>query len=392
MKSITPIFKIAESESECVESLRLVAEVFSSSSSLFDYEEYKQRLWSEDPSFDRNNLILTVGSDGEIIGVIRIVPSILYRVNKPIAVAGISSVCLKENYRGLGLSTPMMSFALGECRRRGYEIAALFSRRVLDHYYCRFGFSGVASYSRIRFCCPESVRATARPGLDIVECHTAQFEILNDLYQRCYGLTFGYVERSLAYWRFMKRRIEYIGDPVMKAVILDGVIAGYFMLSGDVVCELAADVDRVDLVDLICCIEGVVEKDISELEFSISPQHVMMASSRWEIDKTISQRSCSYGGHMVNLLNVEKVFSLWLDRINNICRRVAIRSFSGRFGMVEYSWNGRKFSAAVDQGASALDYQTTCLLLGCETAHGLPVETPFMLDREPFNTPLADHF
>jgi hypothetical protein len=178
----------------------------------------------------------------------------------------------------------------------------------------------------------------------------------------------------------------------IKAVLLDGAIVGYFMLSGDTVCELAADVGKIDLVDLIRCIEKVTEKDINQFVFNLSPQHAMMASSKRTLDKTVSNRSCSYGGNMACILGEDKIFSHWIDRLNQICIRIRIPPFSGRFSSVEYSWDGNVFSASLQVEPPVLDYETTCLLLGCETTYTQPLEVPFLLDREPFNIPLADHF
>ncbi len=388
-KLIVPIFKIAESEAECEAALRLVAKVFALNVDMPDYGYYKKILWYEDPAFEKGNLVLAVDTDGTVIGVVRIVPRVLYRNKQPILAAGISSVCIDEDYRGQGLSRPMMEFALATSRDRGSELAVLFARRKQDFYYTRFGFWGVASYSKIKISIPVAVRQRARGCFRIKDIDVAEWGIFSELYKTCYCTTFGYVERSLDYWKFIERRIQYLKETSIKQISLHGNIVGYFIVSINEVYELAGLPGEIDLLDMVVCIENATGRSSDELTFSMSPDHLMM-SSRYDLDKTVSFRSCSFGGNMVKILDVKKLVALWIERIEHANREISPLPFSGEIGPVRYEWDGKVFNGEADPAIPDLSYDSTCLLLGCQSTHLRAKEIPFRLDSEPFDMPIMD--
>jgi len=58
-------------------------------------------------------------------------------------VAGIQSFCVLPAYRGMGLSDRMMSIAVQEAQRQGFDAGLLFCRRQLETVYRRMGWSQV---------------------------------------------------------------------------------------------------------------------------------------------------------------------------------------------------------------------------------------------------------
>lgn len=58
-----------------------------------------------------------------------------------IRVAGVQSFCILPAYRGRGLSDKMMSLALEEAQRRGFDAGLLFCQRHLETVYGRMGWS-----------------------------------------------------------------------------------------------------------------------------------------------------------------------------------------------------------------------------------------------------------
>jgi predicted acetyltransferase len=57
-----------------------------------------------------------------------------------VRVAGIQSCCVLPGYRGTGLSDKMMSVAMAEANRRGFDAGLLFCLDQLETVYGRMGF------------------------------------------------------------------------------------------------------------------------------------------------------------------------------------------------------------------------------------------------------------
>jgi GNAT superfamily N-acetyltransferase len=58
-----------------------------------------------------------------------------------VRVAGVQSFCVLPAYRGRGLSDKMMSIAMQEAQRRGFDAGLLFCQRHLETVYGRMGWS-----------------------------------------------------------------------------------------------------------------------------------------------------------------------------------------------------------------------------------------------------------
>jgi len=58
-----------------------------------------------------------------------------------VRVAGIQSFCILPDYRGTGLSNKMMSAAMEEANRRGFDAGLLFCLERLETLYSRMGWS-----------------------------------------------------------------------------------------------------------------------------------------------------------------------------------------------------------------------------------------------------------
>ena len=57
-----------------------------------------------------------------------------------VRVAGIQSFCILPGYRGTGLANKMMSAAMEEANKRGFDAGLLFCRERLELFYSRMGW------------------------------------------------------------------------------------------------------------------------------------------------------------------------------------------------------------------------------------------------------------
>ena len=382
-------FKVAETEAECDAALNLVATVFAPHARIDDYEAYKKTLWHEDPDYAPENIVLALDGAGAVCGVIRIVPRILVRHQQRFKTAGISSVCLAEEHRGVGRSLDLMRYALARCAENDYDLSLLFSRRALDHYYNRFGFWGLSAYSKavIRAVTPTS--QVSVDGVEIGAFDLDEVERYNTLYAECYGDSFGYVVRKPAHWMLIGQRLAWEQEVRFATLICKGRVIGYVAVDRYNVVEMAADADILDIADIIALLRRF-DLCSADAPCAIPADHRLLRDVGCQRDVTISHRSCAYGGHMVKVLNTARVQSLWLQRMAVILARVGARPGERKIGDLAVNWDGELLSSASLKGDD-MDYKTTCLLLGAQDVGPHRDRGIDTIDRLPFNVSFFDH-
>lgn len=377
----------ASSVIDVEQALALTTRVFGEQGAVPDYGTHKARLWEKDPYFRPDSLVLARTTLGRVVGVIRLVPRTIYRCSQPFRVAGITSVCVDPEFRGQGISTLLMEYALESCRSEGFELAMLFARRAADHYYTRFGFWGISAYSRV----------TIRPGSrgprtgqsfsfkPVARKHTTLFA---RTYAECYANCFGRVDRSLEYWRFLTDRIALSPGLSWVSVSCGGKPVGYAFVSGSSVNEIACHAD-VDPSEAFAAVGRWMGERGSRgaLVLDMPPQHTMLSRIQG-VDITVERRECSYGGHMVRVLDVAAIMAKLEERVV----KVDAYPSSARTVM---DCDGLRMTADAQRNCNESggdvwpSFRQTCWLLGAESvsAQCASAERPL-----PFNMSLPDHF
>jgi predicted acetyltransferase len=346
------IVRPVQNADEFTEAYNIALSVFAESTSLSGYADYKLFNWESDPYFNYQNILLA-RYNGESAGLIRIVPRKLLRGTCSFSVAGISSVCLLPQFRGLGLSVSLMEQTLVYCKEYRYEIAFLFARRAADHYYTRFGFYGIASYSRVFV--DSSLRA-AQLQLSVSEADDVLYTLYNNAYEKCYRDCFGRIERTPGYWEFIIKSIERRKDYRFYTIHHNEQPIGYLIAGQKNICEIAVEttISGEALTHLIVS-NRLVECVNDKIEIEMLPQHALIDSFRGT-DITLQSRECPYGGRMVKILDVEGVGKK-LNKGNNL------------------------------KESDLLSYTDTCSLLGVFSPTASQNE-----DRLPFDIGSIDHF
>lgn len=338
---------------EFTEAYNIALSVFAENTSMPGYADYKLFNWESDPYFNYKNILLAK-YDGKPAGLIRIVPRKLFRGTSSYSVAGISSVCLLPQLRGRGLSVSLMEQTLAYCKEQGYEIAFLFARRAADHYYTRFGFHGITSYSRV-FVSSSVKRVQVQlsvSGFDAELC-----SLYNEAYENCYRDCFGRIERTAAYWKFAIDLIEQRKEYRFYTILHNEMPIGYLIAGKTNICEIAVNtaIPGEELIQLVVS-NRLVECANDKIEIEMLPQHSLMNSFRGT-DITVQSRECTYGGRMVKILDVDTV--------------------NGKF----------KKKMAVNE-KDILSYTDTCNLLGVLS----PTASQNEEDQLPFDIGSIDHF
>lgn len=354
---------LACSEKVVDSAFQLATSVFKTSTAIDDYDFYKRMLWRDDPSYAIDNFVVARAEDGSVRGLVRIVPRTVFRGEEAFSVAGLSSVCLSPCERGRGNSLKLMEFALECCKKRGFDFAFLFARRAADHYYSRFGFQGVSSYSKLKINyagLPSDSQFAIGPSWE------KYIEIYSAAHDACYARVFGRVERTPAYWQFLLRKFRSIYPDRIETLFFSGEPVGYLVLNDSAIHEVAftQDVDARELVAFLSRQFPLVCKD-GYINLDLPPQHLLL-SNLHGLDVSVTERECPFGGHMACILNPEAL-------IQRISRRSPQRAAE----------------LASLRGLGHFNHYETCSLLGAATISARQVTSDILL---PYNMSVADHF
>lgn len=293
------IYKPVESLNEYEEAYKVALGIFSSASLLHSYSEYKQNSWINDPYFDYKN-IFVAKSNENIIGLIRIVPRQLHMNNIPLKLAGISSVCLLPEFQGKGLSVPLMEKTLTYAKGAGYDVSALFARRSADYYYNKFGFFGVAAYSKLVIKNDKSVTSSE---FELCDFDIDDIGLYSEAYAFSYERCSGYIYRTEQYWKYMFSSLQFRNEIIFKSIKLKSVTVGYVIYSDNHVYEIATK-NNTDGLPVINFLNSTLAKE--ELILNALPQHKIISFLTGK-DIVYQTRECYYGGHMMRILNIESV-------------------------------------------------------------------------------------
>jgi predicted acetyltransferase len=266
---------------------------------LHSYTEYKQNSWVNDPYFDYKNIFVAKRNEN-IIGLIRIVPRQLHINSIPLKLAGISSVCLLPEFQRKGLSVPLMKKTLSYAKEAGYDVSALFARRSADYYYNKFGFFGVAAYSKLLI---KNDKSVIDSEFELCDFDIDNIRLYSEAYDFSYEKCSGFIYRNEQYWKYLFSSLQYRNGITFKSIKLKTVTLGYVIYNDNHVYEIAfkKNTDGLRVINFLNTTLGKEQLIVNALT-----QHRII-SFLTEKDVVYQTRECYYGGHMMRILNVESV-------------------------------------------------------------------------------------
>lgn len=368
--SLMPELVIAPAESAATadEALRLACAVFSEGGAAATYPDYKAVLWRDDPTFAESNVMVARTPAGQMAGIIRIVPRQLRRAGQAIRAAGISSVCVNPAFRGQGHSVPLMERTLEHCQARGFDLAFLIARRAADHYYTRFGFWGVSSYNRVSIAV---AAAPAKPVTDIgfVPANPDWIDDYRAAHVESYANSFGWFERDRDYWKYLLKRLSLVPGIEFLSITRHGAPLGYLVKEGGLIREVATR-DATSDDALVHALASLVDASALPLQLDIPPEHRLCRQLQG-FDTSVRYRECSYGGHMVRILNAEHVAAMLAERVAERLGPSGCGRLSGGGNGIDIHWDGARCRVDLSpQARTRPGYEQTCALLGAQSLSG----------------------
>lgn len=376
----------AASDSEVDEALRLACQVFSENNTAANYRDYKAVLWRDDPAFASHNVLIARTRAGALAGLIRVIPRRLRRAGQSMRVAGISSVCVKPEFRGRGYSVPLMEHALEHCRSLGFDVAFLIARRAADHYYTQFGFWGVSSYNRL------SITRSAAPGgtpaaIAFPPARREWIDCYRSAHVECYADSFGWFERDRSYWDFLLKRLSLLPGVEFRGITRHGTPLGYVVKGNGLIHEVAF-LDALPAAELVHALAPSAGDAALTLQLDLPPEHRLCRMLQ-NFDCSIRYRECTYGGHMLRILNADRVADLLAERVTARLGALGCTPLSGGAEGIAIRWDGKQCRVELStQARKRPGYEQSCILLGALSLSGNRADS---VDRLlPFNISFCD--
>ena len=284
----------ARSQLEVRQAINLAVKIFRPLDDSKKGEEVKGRLLSN-YKLVREKDVVVVAKNGTIIATCFLVDRYFYFENKLMGTF-LSSICVDDAYRGKGFSKLLMSCALKECEYRKTKFAIVIARRAADYYYQKFNFFGISDYSRININLKGA--EVKRPTVRIRVGSKRDINCLKKLHHAVYSNQYGSCMRSLADWKAILWRVKLYGFQIIIFLEKDKPI-GYAILSGNEIFEIAGTTNMPYLNFLFG-----MSKKYSIYTFSINASLAHpIANEINNFDYSITQRQCSFGGHMACIID-----------------------------------------------------------------------------------------
>ncbi len=270
-------------------------------------EAYKTQIsiLMNEPSKKPKNFIVTRSTSGELIGLVRIVERTILIGGVPISYGGISSVGVHADWRGKGIASGLMEYAVQEMQKRKIPLSILYGRRAMDGFYTKYGYYGIGRY---RTCEILSGDAQHHPDRALFEIpYSSRFAVfLAREYRRTYTALPGAIVRNKDVWRYLLVRAKESKKPAI-SILLDRQNKkpiGYYVMKDDACSECA--VPKQWFGAFLSYLEG---QGIKKLE--LHPAHPFDRYVRRIVTTITHERFALNGGYMARVID----WKLFLEKM-----------------------------------------------------------------------------
>lgn len=347
----------ARDEREVDEAYELASRVFGPD--YFTAREIKLRSRRLEPLTDLRDAIVAL-SDGEVVGLVRIVDREAWLGGATLKVGGITAVGIRPDFQGQGYGRAIMEAALERSRQRGDALSIAFARRAVDGFYPKLGYVGLGCHPEMlvtRQAGSEDGRGVValKPGLD-----EGPLEVCAAAYQDSYrGLVMSF-RRDAAWWAKLPLRLSSRVRPDGFVTVWDEARSvGYLIVHDGRVIEAASlSGSRQTVATGILTFPSVRGK---ELTLALPLGHWAMQAFR-TMDHTLKVRCSWDGGHVVRVLD-RAAFLTGLAGLlggGDIARKIV--SELERYDVTSHAGARALLMRLVDSGALLLTLPTWSLL------------------------------
>ena len=348
----------------------------------FDHELINKRfLMFPNNANQLKDVIVIADNITGVIGACFLIDRFFYRGSFSLKGTFFSSICISEQSRGKGLSKLLLNYAITEAEKRASDFAILIARRAADFFYNKFNFWGLAQYNKIQY----------EISVDEVVCNRSLFfdakkedlEKINQIYISTYSFLLGSCERTNNYWSYLLKKAKQQNCNLTVSKLNDKV-NGYIIYSGAEVYEFASDSNS-SCFDML---NNFGRKFLfNKLTLNCSSKHPIVNELQ-NIDFFITKRQCSYGGHMVRIVNHQSMLKVLEEECRSKFDQLKIKNYEEE---VEGACKLKLFNNDISLKLldSPYSFKSTYFLMGAEYLSG--AQKGFSIfETKPFNVLLFD--
>ncbi len=371
---------LARNNYELEAAISLAASIFRREEEKSQADERKLFLVSQSKKISKKDVVII--SLGEmVLGACFLIDRKFYKGDGSIKGTFLSSICLDSSFRGRGLSESLINFSLDECKKRSSAFALVIARKAVDYYYLKFGFYGVASYSKVKIILKNNPKKIDF-AMHVSRAEEKNISALNKIYKKTYSGLLGSCVRSPTLWRNIFNKASIFG---MKVSVFSsqGNLVGYAIYSNSNVFEIACK-NPSDYSALLSLIGDSLRSN--ELVLHLPPSHSALCDIS-DFDVTLSKRYCDYGGHMVKIIDKKKLILALKSEIEAKFKYMNLGPFSLNHNKFTINFDGNIATFSLSKFLS--QSEKTRILMGAEILN-LENHATFLLQLKPFDIPLMD--
>lgn len=287
----------ARNRSEVQQFIKLAASIFRSTETAPEGQSVKSALFSRHRRMSLVNIIV-IKNNSNLVGGCCLIDRRFYWNTKIIRGTFISSVCVDKGARAQGASVLLVEAALKQCQVRETDFALVIARRLVDNYYTKFGFTGVSQYSKVLINLSDTRASCSKKFIRIGT--EKDFQQCSYAYKATYSGLLGSCVRSKTDWKHIYWKLSLLNLHLLVfSSCSSEQIHAYAILRNQDIIEIAGH-PSIPLLPVVRCIGKHL--GAPSLVLHIPPQHRLISELE-SIDFTVSLRQCSYGGHMVKVIN-----------------------------------------------------------------------------------------
>lgn len=352
-------------------------------------EELWRYKWFEDPSFDLKNIFVIKDQTGRMLGGLRVVSRRLRRIDQVFKMFGIAETFVDPSNQGFGYASLLTKYAIQEGQRRGYDILAVVARTQIDYFYLKYGAYGLGAYNEVML---RGWRDTIKKATEfsVSDIHHYDLDIANKAYEYSYFNSFGPMKRTFDHWKFLVEKISRQGEEI-RILKKAAEIVGYFVAKENQIIEIALlpGIPYRPVVDFLWY-DFVDNQNVEGLKLKIPYTHRLFDDDL-QLDVTVKNRECYYGGHIVKVLNKNRVLTLMEKRPGGSLTEKLIKPVDFGRGNVKVMWDGKEARASYSSGSDP-SYHETLFLLGATSIYGRNKEPCEIAGAVPFVLCKIDEF
>ena len=340
----------------------------------------KKILLSPYDTLYEKDVVILANDQNEICGACFLIDREFYKNGIRLKSTFLSSICISESSRGLGLSRLLMDEAIKKCEQRGSSFAVLIARRSVDFFYNKFSFWGLSQYSSINLKIADKL--TSYSNYSISPATDKDLAVVSELYDSTYSKLFGSCVRSIKYWNYVlwKAKSQQFNFLLLRS---EDVVIGYVIFQDNDIYEISTT-NNTSCLELLYVLRE--RYSINNVTLHCSSQHPLISELE-ELDFSCTRRQCCFGGHMVRVLNPGYLLNCLKDEVKHATLTLGITNHTEIHGNSTIKIQGGELDVKIS--GSPYTYKNTCFLM---MADGLSIFSDKNILYKPhsFNIPYFD--